>query len=197
MTVAQGDVLRVTAKMSYGVEDVQNVYHFLTTGSGTLSDSAAMTVIAQLIDDAMDELDLLTSDQLAFDTIEFYNLTQDTWMGEDDWPTQTVGGSPEDMSPPQICHLALFNTDTLGSQGRKFLPGPTANFIGADGTPASGQLTTIGLYAAELLLGAISGTVVFKPGNFRKATSTFLEWVLAIIPDFYATQRRRYYGSGS
>lgn len=197
MAQSQDDVLRVTAKMSLGVEDVQNVYHFIVGGTGTATDAATLTAIANLLDDAYFELQGSTSDEISFDTIEVYNLTQDTWVGELVWPSLTTGGQTGNLMPPQTSMLALFNTDTLRSQGRKFLPPSVIDYVGADGTPLSGVLGYAANFATELLLGATSGTVTFKPGNFRALLSAFIPWVFATIPDFYATQRRRYYGKGS
>lgn len=197
MTVQIDDVIRATAKMSLGVEDIQNVYHFKATGTGTATDANVTIAIAAGLDSAYDEVDLLFSDQVDFDTIEFYNLTQDTYLGELAWPSLVAGGDLGDMLPPQTCLFTLFNTDTLGSQGRKFLPATTHNYLGVDGTPLGGVLTDLAAFAADLLTGYVTGTVTMVPGNYRKATQGFFQWVLAIVPDFFATQRRRYYGSGS
>ncbi|MCK4959536.1 MAG: hypothetical protein KAT00_09040 [Planctomycetes bacterium] len=197
MTVQIDDVIRVTAKMSLGVEDIQNVYHFKATGTGTATDANVTIALAAGLDGAYDEIDLLFSTAIAFDTIEFYNLTQDTYLGELAWPTLVAGDDLGDLLPPQTCMFALFNTDELGSQGRKFLGPTTHNYLGADGTPLGGVLTDLAAFAADLLVGYVTGTVTMVPGNYRKSTASFFQWVLAIIPDFFATQRRRYYGSGS
>ncbi|MCK5293006.1 MAG: hypothetical protein KAR39_13430 [Thermoplasmata archaeon] len=197
MTVQIDDVLRVTAKMSIGVEDVQNVYHFKATGTGTATDANVTIAIAAGLDNAYDEVDLLFPTVLSFDTIEFYNLTQDLYLGELAWPTLVAGADVADLLPPQVCPFVLFNTNELGSQGRKFLPVTTTNYIAVDGTPTGGVLTDLAAFAADILIGYVTGTVTMVPGNYRKGTAAFFEWVLAILPDFYATQRRRYYGSGS
>ena len=197
MTTEQGDVLRVTCKMSVGVDDVQNVYHFEAQGSGSLSDALTLSLLASGLDGTYDEIDLLITDELSFDTIEVYNLTQDTYVGEANWPILTVGGGLNEMLPPQTCLFTLFNTDVLNSQGRKFLPPTTVDYLGADGTPLGGVLTDLASFAADLLAGYITGAFELHPGNYRKDTADFIEWVLAIVPDFFATQRRRYYGRGS
>ena len=197
MTVAQSDVIRATAKMSIGVEDIQNVYHFIVGGSGTPSDSDAMDAIVDCLDDAYAELELKISDEVTFDSIDFYNLTQETYMGSKNWTTLTVGGEPGDMMPPQVCPFVLFDTDVLRSQGRKFLPPTTEGYNDPGGGPTAGLLTVLALYVAEIMLGGVDGTTTFLPGNYRELTSTFIQWVLGRAPDFFATQRRRYFGSGS
>jgi len=197
MTLQVGDVMRATAKMSIGTDDYQNVYHFEAQGTGTLTDVQARQLCAQLIDDAMDDIDLLFVDELNFDTIEVYNLTQDTYLGEQTWPTLTVGGDLGDMLPPQTCQHVQFNTAVLGSSGRKFLPPTSDNYLAVDGTPVAGALANLATYAATLIAGLTSGTITIQPGNYQIPTASFIQWVLAIVPDFFSTQRRRYYGKGS
>lgn len=191
------DIIRVIAKMSFAGGDVQNVWHVkLDTVPGTPTNPTLLGDLAAVMDDIYDFIDSSTADEITFDTIEAYNLTRDEYVGESAWPTLTVGGATS-SAPPQLAPLLLFSTDTLKSQGRKFLPPTGTLTIESDGTLVSSYLSLMAAFAAEVLTPG--GWVAYGGdfGNFREIGSVFIPYVASIVRDFFATQRRRYEGRGS
>lgn len=197
MPVSAGDILRVVAKMSYEANDIQNVYHLFADASSSLSDDQIVLEIAQWLDDAYAEIDQHYPDTLTFDTVAVWNVTTDTFLGERGWPTLTNGGSTVNDMPSQVSPLILFNTGINRSQGRKFL-GPTGtSVLDTNGTASSQWLSDAAVWAAEILAGVVLSDANLLPGNWNEAKNRFARWLVAIVRDFLATQRRRYRGSGS
>lgn len=197
MTAAVNDVLRIVAKMSLGIDDVQNVFHAkCIIQHGTPTDAQIISDLANTLDTAYDYLDGVQPSDLSYDTISVYNLTQDYFMGEVAWPSLTAGASASTV-PPQCAALVLFNTDTLKSQGRKYLPPFGGGAIDNDGTVTSAVLAYITSWAAEFI-GTVIGTYMdVEYGNWNDTKSRWVPWVLAIIRDFFATQKSRYLGAGT
>jgi len=197
MPVAAGDILRVVAKMKLGEDDVQNVYHVrIDTVDGSQTDVDTFNEIAGVLDSAYDYLDGVQPDTLDYDRIQIYNLTQDTLVYEYVWPTLTSGISTSTV-PPQDAALCLFLTDVLRSQGRKFLPPFGSGAIDTDGTITSSVLGYMLSYATSFIGGFTGTHIEYTFGNWNPTLARFAEWTGAIVRDFFATQRRRYVGSGS
>lgn len=198
MTVVDGDVIQVRAKMSKGADDLLNVYHFVASLVDDQDDEDVYDAVAQLLDDAYDYIDTQMNDGYDFDTIEAINLTQDVSLGEEAWPTLTTGADTGDNLPMQNSTVVRFPTATLGSQGRKFLGGFTENFNGGSGTVAAALQATLAQYAAALLTGAvIDASNRLIPGNWNDVLERFAPWISAIVNPVFGTQRRRKVGIGS
>lgn len=198
MAPSANDVFRVTAKMSIGSDDVQNVYHLQAQGGAPASNAAVLADIANFMDDAYAEIAIGQPTSLNYDTIEVYNLTAEEYVGETAWPTLTAGtGADANLLPPQLSPLVLFLTGVLRSVGRKFLPMFVLGNIQTDGSLSSSALTAMAGYAAILLAGYAGSGYTLVPGNYRPLTELFIEWTEAVVRDLWATQRGRYFGSGS
>jgi hypothetical protein len=156
-----------------------------------------MASIAAAIDQAYSRFSTVMSNSLIFDTIEFYNVTQDLPMGEVAWPVQVGGGDATDGLPPQIAAQINFVTGLPRSQGRKYFGCFTEQHSEDDGYVSSSLLAWLALAAADLLLGAVSGGTTWSIGHYKVSTSTFIQWLSAIVPIVFATQRRRKAGVGS
>lgn len=197
MTVEVGDILRVTAKMSVLTDDVQNVYHYEASGTGTATDAATMTAIALALDDAYEEIVAELTTGLRYDTIEFFNVTQDVPMGEDAWPNQVTGSAVGEILPLQCSAVCLFGTATARSQGRKFLPPMKEEASDSRGVVNAATITAILLLIIELLTGVTVGTLTFHPGNWNLLLTRFAEWISGTINPVMKTQRRRVAGVGA
>jgi len=197
MPVVDNDILRVVAKMSLNGGDIQNVFHFqVGNADPSVTDANVFGGLNAVLDGAYTTLLPNISTGFSFDSISVYNLTQDYLVGEGPWNTLTVGGAAS-HSPPQNAALVLFSTNTLRSQGRKFLPPMSNALTESDGTITAAGLAAITIWAANFI-GTITGINfdgVF--GNWNETQLRFAEWIAAIIKDFFATQRRRYVGKGS
>jgi hypothetical protein len=196
MAPAIGDILRVVCKMSDGEDAIQNVYHVVITGSTPPSDNDLEVGLTDWADSTYDNIDGIMPDNISFDTIQIYNLTQDLLFGEFPWPTLTVGGSAQDQMPPQCSPLLLFNTVTIRSQGRKFLPPFASDRLDTDGTIAAAALTNMASFGFSCIFGvqSVNWDLVF--GNYHPVGASFSPWTSYVVRDLWATQRRRYTGKG-
>lgn len=197
MPVSSGDVLRVVCKMSWDEDEIQNVYHVRATSGDNVDDADALSDIATALDTAYDLIDQLITDEVSFDSIEVWNLTQEHYVGITDWPGLTAGTSDQTPMPPQTAMLALFGTDTPRSQGRKFLPPSTDYHLDNDGTVTADALTAIEQYIVSLLSGVVGTYIEAEFGNWNDALERFAVWVIGEARDLFATQRRRYFGRGA
>jgi hypothetical protein len=197
---ADGDVIRVTAKMSYdaGTAAVQNVYHFVCTFDADQSDSAVHYTLASTLESAYTYLLPFLRSTLKFDTIQTWNETQDRPMIEDAWPTLVDGDETSiDAYAAQAAPLVLFGTNAARSQGRKYLPPVIESAVSDYGTLSSTIQTAITNYAGVLLTQAsVSLFNYLNAGNYNKTLSRFAPWLSALISATIRTQRRRVRGVG-
>jgi len=197
MPIADNDILRITAKMLIGEDDVQNVYHMKVNVTGSPSDSLVVEEILDYVEDAYGDLVSSICSTVVFATIEVWNVTQDSLLGEDVWPSLIDGGNETNQLPAQCGALVLFNTGQARSQGRKFLP-PFGTSSGDDlGTIITASLNNIILYANRLLVELTGTGFTGAMGNWNPVLVRFAEWTGNQVRDLFATQRRRYIGSGS
>lgn len=198
MPATIGDIIRVTAKMSFDDEAVQNVYHVKMTATTTQTDSQILGDLADWMDDAYTYVYQAMTTALTFDSVNAYNLTQERFMGEVAFPVLTAGTLTASTSlPPQVAPLVRFPTETLRSQGRKFLP--AFGEVVSDGTSgwATGTLTALANFGVTILAGAVGVDWGALPGNWSEAKARWAPWVTALVNTYAATQRRRRKGVGA
>jgi hypothetical protein len=196
MSVVDGDIVRVVARQSYGEDDIQNVYHCRYTGPD-IGDDDFVDEVADALDTAHDAYNVVVASSIDYDTIWFWNVTQDRPLGEVAWPTLTVGGSGADIMPLQTAPLVLFNTAAPRSQGRKYLCPTTETATNAGGVLASPALTALVNYATYILGTMVVGSGTASWGTYNPTLTRFAEFVSAVVRDLLHTQRRRTPGVGS
>lgn len=192
-----GDIIRVVARMSWGEDEIQNVYHLRVTSGDDEANADVLDDIAECLDDAYAFLDDYIAAEVSFDSIEAYNLTEDEYLGIAEWPTLTDGAATNDPLPPQTAALALFSTATPRSQGRKFLPVMTIGSLDDTGTLENDTLSAIEQYILTLLAGVVGTYIEAEFGNWNEALARFADWLFGEARDLFATQRRRYIGRGA
>jgi hypothetical protein len=196
-----GDVIRLTAKMSYdsGTAQVQNVYHLVCNFTASQTDSTVQYVLASMLESAYSYLLPFLRSTLKFDTIQTWNVTQDRPMVEDTWPTLVDGDETSiDAYAAQAAPLVLFNTAAARSQGRKYLPPVIESAVSDYGTLSGTLLTAIANFASVLLISAsVSVGNNLNTGNYSKLYNRFAPWLSALIEATIRTQRRRVRGVGS
>lgn len=197
MPVALNEILRVTAKMSWGLQDIQNTYHIRVDSASADSDATILGYIATELDNDYTNFAAALHTGLSFDTISCYNLTAERFMGEVAWPVLTAGTEGNDPLPAQVAPLVRFATAVLGSQGRKFLGVITTASLDADGTITSSLSNGMTLYAAALLNGVGGGAFSGSFGNYNSTLDRFTVWTTAFVNQYCCTQRRRRPGVGS
>lgn len=197
MPTANNDILRVVAKMSWNGLDVQNTYHLRASVTSDPGDATVVQEIAAALDGAYDNIANEIPNDIYFDSIQVWNATTNTYLGEDSWPTLTAGPLTDTPLPPQCAPLVLFNTNVNKSQGRKFLPDFTTHALESDGTMTSAALAYVALFIADILAGVTGTGWSGEFGNYNVDLVRFIPWVTGLARDMYATQRRRYFGKGS
>lgn len=197
MAISDGDVVRITCKWTFRSGDVQNVYHMRVDTTGPVDNEDFLDEIAADMDSMYDDVHTYIANDVTYDTIEVYNVTGEEYIGETDWPVKTVGAASGDVLPAQVSALALFNTATLRSQGRKFLPPMTESNTNAYGEVEATTLTAIASFIADVLLQKSGVNWTGHMGNYNYDLIRFAQWISGVARDIFATQRRRYAGSGS
>lgn len=197
MAVNNGDVLRVTAKMSILGNDVQNTYHIRSSSNTPVDDTTAVTEITNRIDNAYGYLADEQAGDFTYDTIEVFNVTQDRPMGEYNWPTRTTGTSVDFSLPFQTSGLVLFPTTTARSQGRKYVGPFVENASDSSASPDATVVTAMLNYALALVAAWLVGDGEFEFGNWSYDKFRFAEWLAPIVREVWRTQRRRAAGVGS
>jgi hypothetical protein len=195
---AISDIIRVVCKFSQALNDIQNVYHGKIESGTAPSGSTLASDIADFMDAVYDYIDYGMADNVYFESVDVYNLTQDEFYGATAWPGLSQGGGTTNpMLPPQCAPLLLFPTATPGHLGKKFLPPVTDNVLDDDGSLASGYVGNMALMGADLLGGMAPGTYTVSWGIYDPDSYGYLPYGSYNARDFVATQRRRYTGKGS
>lgn len=198
MAVNGDDVLKVTAKMTWKLDtEVQNVY-YVTLGTGsTVLDDEALDDMAAWMEAIYSILDNSITDDLSFDTIEVYNVTQDHAIGEVGWPTLTVGLSTGESLPPGVAAVATAYTGQKRTRGRKFF-GPLTENNQDGGEWSGGTVADLTLATLEWITAFTGGTSGegWLPGVIDKI-GVFLPFVSAVVRGIVGYQRRRKPGVGS
>jgi len=198
MTIDPGDIVRVTAKMSWiGTNDIQNVYHTEHDGGTSVDESDFMLACAAHLDDAYQHVADIQENNVLYMEVDAYNLTQDQPMLPQAWPNLVNGDVVGETLPLQAAALVSFGTRVKKSVGRKYIGG-----IAESMQESGGELTVAARgflqdFGDELLLGFTVSTVGFQWGNYRASDGRFAQWETATPRTIMATQRRRRRGVGS
>lgn len=193
-----GDILRVTCKMHANNvgQDIQNVFHYKHYGDSA-TDTAWFTACATLMDTAYDALKTQIPNDVTFESIAVWDITQDRPVYEGSWPTLTAGTATADPLPSQTAALALFTSDKARSQGRKYLPPFAENACDTNGKLTSGATAALVTWIADVLLYVAAVNWHSVPGNWSPTKVRFAQWLAGLAQDYFRTQRRRVEGVGS
>lgn len=198
MPVVSGDVIRYTAKMSLVGNDVQNVYHFQASGTGSAPNEDVLTNGAVEINALHGLINDWISQGLEYDTINGFNVTQDELLGEINWPTLIDGDeATSETYASQVAAVVRFPTAVARSQGRKFIGGLTEAGIVGGGELVPGLVTDLTSYASNALSGFSALGLTFDPGAWNPTLVRFAPFTAALVNLLAGTQRRRKFGIGS
>jgi hypothetical protein len=195
-----GDFIEVTANMKFGGKDIQNTFHFIVQTAGSNDQSDQLDDVGECIENIYGPLEAVMPDELTFDSISVYDLTQDAPIGNVAWPTFTVGAN---LQPPLSPALALVSRLTLGlprREGRKYW-GPWCDSENeAPGVADSGAVGIVQLAAVRFSLAFSAGNGAILRGRVR--TNQLGVFVFApissiIVNNEWDFQRRRKISVGS
>jgi len=194
-----GDIIRATAKMDYGGDDIQNVFHYRYNGPDVVDTTAISSVLAA-IDNIYDNFEPAMNTGLAFTTIDITNVTQGLVYPDEDWPNQTTGGDADPVMPNQCCLMMLGRTNRSKTLARKFM-GPFTEGDHTGNAWVSGLVSSAGTALVDWLTGysfgggsQLSPVVVHYVNNAINRVSDILT---GVVTDAVYTQRRRRKSVGS
>ncbi len=197
MSVEQNDVLRVTAEMSLGGNDVQNVMHFRSTNAASTPDGTALTNVATMVNTLYDTVDDLQSDQYDYDQVRVQNVTQDVLLGTTAWDTLVSGTRTEAALPLPVTALLTMPTTKPRVRGGLYLGGLTEQANTANGLLTTVLTDRLVLMGIQLLAEFVIGPDSYRYIVFNTILKTFVLPTASIVHLDWRTQRRRRAGVGS
>lgn len=197
MSVAVGDIVRITAKMRwFGTDDVQNTYTYRVDLNATLDDDEFMSVVADVLDSAYNNMIGGQSTQFTYDSIDGINLTQDVLLPEVSWPVLVAGASATTIVPQQLAICAFWPTITPKVRTSAFFGGFVIAAIAALGDITPANVSQV-LAAANELSTFDTVELDMTKGSLNPVGSIFTPAGTPQVPTRWRTQRRRRIGVGS
>jgi hypothetical protein len=193
MAVA-GNVIRVAAKQRLQEQTVLNVYHFQL--GNTVPDFQVIEDLAFRIDFIHFVHAAIASTELQFTTIEMYNATTETFLGEVGYVTLSAGTVGSDALPNGVAGLVTMPTSQAKTRGRKFYAGLSESGLSEGvffGLTLSG-LVSIGARIIEEFEGDTSGQV-YRAGVLNQL-GLFRDFTAFTVINIPSYQRRRKQGVG-
>ena len=190
------DIIRVVAEMALLGQKILNVYDFVATED--TFDSDLKLDIANWIEDAMADIKMRIANNLTFGSLQFKNVTQDSDMGYEPWPTFTAGGdATNEVMPPGVAGLVTMPTAHAKTRARKFLAGLTEGY-NEDGVWTAATVLDLVDYGA-ILISPIIGAETDSPIAYGVVGQTGLFWPCQAydVTNVPSYQRRRKQGVGS
>lgn len=203
MTVQNGDVLKITAVLTFATGDVaENIYYLKAVIAAPLTDAQAVNYAETYLDDMYTQVQDYISNSLTLGTCPVDKIE---WDGEKWEVVENVGLATPDVTladtgsllPYQNAPMALGQTSRPKSNGKKFLMGFTEDSQ-AGGLLISAAVTALAAYATEWINGYYIGVAnELVAGIVRTAVNEFLEFTLGEVSNGIFTQRRRRQGVGA
>lgn len=197
MTVAIGDIVRITARLVLdGSFDVVNVFHFVVAVQDAVNDSAFMEEVADQFDVLYTKINTEVTNRVSYVAVEGQNITQDVLLPSKAWPILVAGIASDSMLPETVSACVFHRTLTPRVRAAKFLP-PMTQGSNVGGTIISGTLSNITDFGNLLTLSLQTLLIELTYVAFNRLLGTTTPVTQAIAPVRWRTQRRRRVGVGS
>lgn len=197
MTVAIGDIVRVSCRMLWDLEDdITNVFHFVVQLQDEPNDSDFMDEVADLLDAIYVTLEGHMTPIITPNVIEAKNITQDILLPTKAWPTFAGGTTIGGAMAPQTCPFSYYPTIKPRTQGRTYWP-PLGEHAAANGRMLSGVNDDYRDAALDIQTGLGTVTVLLAYIVYNTTLGTWVIATTATTPVAVRTQRRRRVGVGS
>lgn len=197
MTVVQNDVLRVTAELSFGADDLQNTFHYQYTSVADATDAEALDDIANIMDDLYSIIVADMSSSVDFDQVRVQNVTQDVLLGAAAWPSLVSGTEASAALPLQVAALITYTTAVPKTRGGTYFGGMTEIANGLGGTIVAATVVRLAELAVEALLEQTIKDRTYQFILRNRLLGTIIPFTTSIIHSVFRTQRRRRQGVGS
>lgn len=188
----QNDVIRATAKLVNATSGaIQNVYWFKMTSDLSLEPDDVAEDLGEALELIYDGLITDMSEDTTFDSINYYNITQDFPLGDYDWPTLTDGTQTTEELPHGCAALLFARTGQPRVLGRKFL-GPFLEASQSDGAWVTAFRTTLASALNSWITVLFEGThATWQRGVWSATKEAFYTFVDGVVRFVVAYQRRR------
>lgn len=196
MTVAVGDVVRVTAVLDHSLEGkVMNVW-WATQYSNECSDTEFIQAAKGRLETVYSYLVNLMPDTVAFDEIRFYNISQSRPMDTTGWPTFTTGTVDVADPLPSVLSGLVFGRSGFPRVLFKKYFGPFTEANQVDAEWDSAIVTNISLGVTLWMGGWTSGPGLCKGGLFSETLLTWYDIGELVVRSVPSYQRKRKRGVG-
>lgn len=197
-TVNVGDVVQITARLRYGgVDAIENIFYVRHEGTAAVDAATFITQAGLYMESCYTTLQLDLSDDVQYEDITYYNVTQDYPMGQEEWPSLTAGTATVDATATQVAFQVNFTTQIKRTQGRKYIGVLTEASVNAGGIVAPTTVTALKNFALAVLSNFSVGAESFEVGHVKASTGAWIPWIGYSVPLLVATQRRRKQGVGA
>lgn len=195
MAVEVGDILRVSAIMQNADSGmVANVFHVrvASLASPSLPDDDAKTDVAAYVDGIYAPMNNLIANDIRYDTVNVFNVTQNRPLGNEPWPTLTLGANTDEILPSTVAAFIQGNSGYSRTWARKFLGGLTTASNTSNGFIEPATVTALAGWGARWIAGYTSGAFsVYEPVVYRSVLALWVPVLEVIVRDVWATIRRR------
>lgn len=189
------DVIRVIADMTLLGQSILNVYHMVSASS--VPDDEVIQDAQVGLDDLYQLVNAEIDNQLSYNSIRVFNVTDNQDLGIHDWPTLVAGAADAQCLPLGVAALLTLPTSVPKVRGRKFFCGFSEG-AQADGVWGSGvvdSLNDIGAFMLTPMLGDASGE--FWRFGVPTSIGGFQLFASSLVGNIPAYQRRRKQGVGA
>lgn len=195
MVTNVGDILRVSAIMK-NVDSgmVANVFHLrlASVSSGPISDEDTKIDVAAYLNGLYSPMNNLIANDIRYDTINVFNITQDRPYGNQPWPTLVQGTNTDELLPSTVAAFVQGNTGFSRCWARKFISGFTTASNTSNGFIEPATLTALAGWGSRWVAGYTSlANSTYWPVVYRSVVALWVPVVEVIVKDVWATIRRR------
>lgn len=196
MTVAIGDIVRITAVVSMLGQEFVNVHHLITVANSTPDDTTFMASMQAILAGLYAHPENHQSDELRYERIEGQNVTQDVLLPQTNWTGNPTGDDLGHPLPTQVSANVFWPTLVPRVRCTTFLPGFGEAANDDEGRWTSGAQTDLQTFGDDFIGNLTFGGITVRKGAYNATLDRFTELVNAVVPSRSRTQRRRRVGVG-
>jgi len=201
MAVAQDDVLKAVwqAEHSQPNTRIQNVFYWQVNDLVDGDEANVKLDIENFMTTMYGEIQALFSDRYSLESIRITNVTQKTFVSDDEAIAFVGTGGAGEVFPAQDAALVLARSRQLGHVGRKYI-GPILENVMENGELGAGAAAALQQFCDDWdapFVGGVTnnvylpGTAKFNPGGGLNSFRGFLAGLGSVIEDARTQRRRR------
>ena|SRR3989304_5577122 len=200
MTIGLGDVLRIACRMNHAaIGDFVNVYHYKVSIIGTSTEQDIIDYVLGALDTMYLGLAPWMQDNVNFEDINVFNVTQQSPVGTFPWPVCQYGsGGGGDMLPSQVTAFLRATTGYSRNWAKKFLGPFVESASTGNGVVASGLMTALGVFGGLWIIPvSVPGGAQLDPVVRHAKMAVWRVITDIVVRNVWATFRTRKPGRGS